>query len=125
MSDPVRRARENITEIVTLLVTGIWLAALMLDQGWWLAFLLFGYIVIVPLTGLLFGDHEAIEEWWNEDEVTLPDESENDTEDPLETLRERYARGELSDEEFEQKLERLLETETRESAERHRERIRE
>ncbi|WP_425498491.1 SHOCT domain-containing protein [Haloprofundus halobius] len=36
--------------------------------------------------------------------------------DPLVTLRERYARGELSDETFERKLERLLETETYEGA---------
>lgn len=32
-------------------------------------------------------------------------------EDPLETLRERYARGEIDDVEFERKLERLIETE--------------
>ncbi|MFC4549299.1 SHOCT domain-containing protein, partial [Halorussus sp. GCM10023401] len=32
--------------------------------------------------------------------------------DALETLRRRYAEGELSDEEFERKLENLLKTET-------------
>lgn len=32
--------------------------------------------------------------------------------DALETLRERYAAGELTDDQFEQKLDRLLETET-------------
>jgi len=32
--------------------------------------------------------------------------------DPLATLRERYARGELSDAEFERQVERLLETES-------------
>lgn len=31
--------------------------------------------------------------------------------DPLSVLRERYARGELTDEEFERRLDRLLETE--------------
>ena len=40
-----------------------------------------------------------------------PDEREDD--DALATLRQRYARGELSDAEFEQQVERLLETETR------------
>ncbi|EMA01552.1 SHOCT domain-containing protein [Haloferax denitrificans] len=35
-----------------------------------------------------------------------------ETEDALETLRRRYATGELSEEEFEAKVERLLETET-------------
>jgi hypothetical protein len=41
------------------------------------------------------------------------DDSKNDA---LETLRDRYARGELSEEQFETKLERLLETETLEDA---------
>ncbi|WP_410766406.1 SHOCT domain-containing protein [Haloferax sp. DFSO60] len=39
--------------------------------------------------------------------------------DPLHHLRERYATGELTESEFERKLERLLETETRESASEH------
>lgn len=38
--------------------------------------------------------------------------------DPLETLRQRYARGELSDDVFEQKLAALLETEVPEDARR-------
>lgn len=45
--------------------------------------------------------------------------------DTLETLRERYARGELTHEEFERKLEVLMETETPEGAERRVERERE
>lgn len=36
----------------------------------------------------------------------------SETEDALETLRRRYARGELSEAEFERQVERLLETET-------------
>ena len=109
MSSPRHRARENITEIVSILVTGIWLAALVTGQWWWLAFMLVGYVVIVPLVALLFGDRETIEEWWDEEEVTLPEDSS--TEDPLETLRNRYARGELTEAEFERKVEQLLETE--------------
>jgi uncharacterized membrane protein len=35
-----------------------------------------------------------------------------ETEDALETLRRRYARGELTDAEFEERVERLLETES-------------
>ncbi|WP_207588454.1 SHOCT domain-containing protein [Halomontanus rarus] len=42
----------------------------------------------------------------------------SDARDALETLRERYARGELTDEQFEQRLDRLLETETLEDVER-------
>lgn len=36
--------------------------------------------------------------------------------DPLDELRGRYARGELSEEEFERRVEALLETETRSDA---------
>lgn len=36
----------------------------------------------------------------------------SETEDALETLRQRYAEGELTEAEFEAKVERLLETET-------------
>ncbi|KAB1194773.1 SHOCT domain-containing protein [Haloferax sp. MBLA0076] len=40
------------------------------------------------------------------------DEAQSGTEDALATLRRRYANGELTEEEFEEKVERLLETET-------------
>ncbi|MFP8955983.1 SHOCT domain-containing protein [Natrialbaceae archaeon A-CW3] len=44
-------------------------------------------------------------------------EDESDA-DPLDQLRDRYARGELTDAEFERKLDRLLETESHEGAKR-------
>lgn len=44
----------------------------------------------------------------------LRDSEEPTHPDPLETLRDRYAAGELSDEEFERRLDRLLETEREE-----------
>lgn len=46
------------------------------------------------------------------------------TQDALSTLRERYASGDLTDTQFEQKLDRLLETETPEDATEWRERTR-
>jgi uncharacterized membrane protein len=60
--------------------------------------------------------------------VAVRDDGETDTsthsptpdapsDDALATLRERYARGDLSDAQFEAKLERLLEVETREDVE--------
>ncbi len=116
MSTPEQRVRDNLTGIVSVLVTGTWLAALFLDFNWWLPFMLFGYIVLVPVTALLFGDEEDVAEWWDEDEANT--ERERDTEsDPLAELRSRYARGELTDEQFERKLERLLETESIEDVE--------
>ena len=44
----------------------------------------------------------------------LQDDGEPVQPDALETLKDRYAAGELSDEEFEQRLDRLLDTEQRE-----------
>jgi uncharacterized membrane protein len=111
MSSPARRARENLPGIVSVLVTGIWLAALFLDQSWWLGFMLFGYIVLVPITAILFGDETDVEEYWDGDARGVA-ESEAAEDDALAELRSRYARGELTDEQFERKLERLLETET-------------
>lgn len=111
MSGPLRRARGNVTEIVSLLVTGAWLAALVTGQGWWLPVMLVGYVVVVPLTALLFGDRDTIDEWWDED-VSMPDRSVRSEADesPVEALKRRYAEGELTDREFERKLEHLLET---------------
>lgn len=116
MCDQLRRARENLTEIVSVLVTGVWLAALFAGQSWWLGFMLFGYIVIVPITGLLAGDQETITEWWGDQEKGSTSEEPSE-EEALQTLRKRYARGELTDGEFERKLERLLETESIETTE--------
>jgi uncharacterized membrane protein len=128
-SGPLERGRQNLTGIVSVLVTGTWLAALMTGQDWWLGFMLFGYIVIVPIVAMLFGDEEDVEEWWDDEDVTTnPTQNRNrnrdresaadeDQQDALETLRDRYARGELTDEQFERKVERLLQTETLEDAE--------
>lgn len=109
-----QRFRENATGIVSTLVTGIWLAALVTNQSWWLPAMLVGYIVVVPITAMLFDDED--EEW-----VPASDDqgstAEADEETPLETLRRRYAEGELSEAQFERKLDQLLETETMEDAE--------
>lgn len=147
-ADDVRaRMRENATEIASTIVTGIWLAALFTGQSWWLPALIVGYAMVVPLVALLFGEDADREEWWDDwtgdwgdwtgskstDEATeATDGTANAPTDALETIRDRYARGELTDEQFERKLDRLLETETienadewRRSAREHRERERE
>lgn len=143
---PRERFRRNATGIASTVVTGVWLAAMLTGQGWWLAALLFGYIVVVPVVSMLFGDDEdweehADEDWtdeeywedswtggdWTADESSS-DPPETDNQDALETLRNRYARGELTDEQFERKVERLLDTESIETVEdqyRERERLRE
>jgi uncharacterized membrane protein len=121
MGSTVRsRAGKNAAGIASLLVTGIWLAAMFTGQSWWLAAMLFGYIVVVPIVALLFGEDEdetELDDQWNEPSDSEPAETpaENNR-DALETLRDRYARGELTDEQFERKLERLLDTDTLENA---------
>ena len=142
---PRERLRENATEVASTVVTGVWLAALLTGQGWWLGALLFGYIAVVPVVALLYGDEEDRSEWWDDDwwdwdedwwdwdewwsDETADESGESarpNNRDALETLRDRYARGELTDAQFERKLERLLETETVEAVEdRERERLRE
>lgn len=150
-ADEVRaRMRENATEVASTIVTGIWLAALFTGQSWWLAALIVGYAMVVPLVALLFGDETDREEWWDDwtgnwgdwgdwtgskstdERSKTTEETEEVPTDALETLRDRYARGELTDAQFERKLDRLLETETienadewRRSAREHRERERE
>ncbi len=122
---PRERARRNATGIVSTVVTGTWLAALFLGFDWWLALMLFGYVVIVPVTAMVFGDEDDWEEWVDEGtyETTVEesDPTETDREpnnaDALERLRTRYANGDLTDDQFERKVDRLLETETPESAE--------
>ncbi|UPV75913.1 SHOCT domain-containing protein [Halorussus limi] len=118
-----QRLREKATEVASTVVTGVWLAAMFTGQDWWLAALLFGYIVVVPVVELLFGDEDEAEEQWDDagedyaagdDEPVRTDDADRDA---LETLRNRYARGELTDEQFERKLERLLDTETLEDVE--------
>ncbi|MDZ7849499.1 MAG: SHOCT domain-containing protein [Halodesulfurarchaeum sp.] len=109
MSRPVERLRENLTQVVSVVVTGVWLGALFTGLDRWLPFTLLGYIVVVPLTALAFGDQETIAEWWEDEEVDVPEAETED--DAVETLKNRYAAGELTDDEFERKLERLLETE--------------
>lgn len=157
-SGPGGRFRENLTEITALIVTGVWLALLLSPIGGsaWLVALLLGYLVVVPIVALLYGDELDRKEWWDDwvgdmlywyDESDLETDADGDgdgsahagegpsgtaadssvtsTRDALETLRDRYAAGELTDEQFERKLDRLLETETVEDANRWRREVRE
>jgi Predicted membrane protein len=57
----------------------------------------------------------ALTRWYESDTATDNNRSRqghNDTDTSLAELRDRYARGELDDEEFEARVERLLETES-------------
>ena len=117
------RFRRNASGIAATTVTGIWLAALLADFGWWLPFMLFGYVVIVPVVSMLFDeDEETVEVDTETGSVRVErgqsasESGAGDTADALERLRTRYAEGDLTDEQFERKLDRLLATETPEDA---------
>jgi uncharacterized membrane protein len=119
------RFRRNASGIAATTVTGTWLAALLLGFDWWLGVMLFGYVVIVPVVSMLFDEEESESVGVESEsgsvrvergEAVARDDEAGDTADALERLRTRYANGDLTDEQFERKLDRLLETETPEDA---------
>jgi uncharacterized membrane protein len=123
---PAERLRGNAVGLTTMLVLGVGLLALFLGvPNFWLIFAL-GFAVVVPIVAMLYGEEneqEAQQSYRNRDreESRVGRDQRthgSETDDgPLETLRRRYARGELTDAQFERKLEALLETETLEDAE--------
>jgi len=104
--------------ILAALFFGVFEAAIVFVVGW---------LLLVPVLGILSdalgepsggaGENEieaAVKRRVAEsidDGGGTPTADRGSDEDPLETLRERYARGEVNDVEFERKLERLIETE--------------
>jgi len=109
---------DDVPGIVAILTLGVGLGALFLDFGWfWMVFVL-GWVVLTPLTALVFADDDERERWAETGREDADAVVPRDREDALELLRERYARGELDDVEFERRVERLLETESLAEAER-------
>jgi hypothetical protein len=128
MNDPSQYhpAEDDVlVKLTSLLVLGAGLLALFTGQDWfWLVFAL-GFAVLVPIVKLV------TDELGSESDDSGPpttdldrghDDASESKQDALDTLRNRYARGELSEEAFERKVERLLETETLEGARGHVER---
>ncbi|WP_380681429.1 SHOCT domain-containing protein [Salinigranum sp. GCM10025319] len=122
-SRPRSGRRNRATGVASLLVLGVGLTALFLGYGWfWIVFVV-GFAVFVPLVSTLFdedGTLDETDEALDSIDRTLDGDSLSEAttdDDPLATLRDRYARGELTDEQFERKLEALLETETIEAVE--------
>ena len=77
-------------------------------------FIILGWFILAPLVALLGSKLPMIEpppaeSDSDETDTTMPSEP---AVDPVDQLRERYARGELTDGEFERRLDRLLETES-------------
>ncbi|WP_459807153.1 SHOCT domain-containing protein [Halopiger thermotolerans] len=70
--------------------------------------------ILVVIFGFIFGGEllDKLAPLLAESDADPTEETDPTPEDPLERLRTRYADGELSDAEFERRLETLLETET-------------
>lgn len=121
MATDIWEALTGIAAVATLgvgvlvaILFGLFEAAIVFVVGW---------LLLVPVLGILSdamestgatgaGDEiEAAVEQRVADAVAGETRDAGSDEDPVEALRERYARGELGDEEFERKLERLIETE--------------
>jgi len=91
---------------MVILVVGLTMAfTFLLAFGWWSVWTVFviGVAVAVPVAVTLLS--------WYENRPLEPNTPEGDDQ-ALDTLREQYASGEISESEFEHRLERLLETET-------------
>ncbi|MGQ4556498.1 SHOCT domain-containing protein [Halobellus sp. GM3] len=95
--------------------------------NFWVVFAV-GYAVVVPLASLLRGrrgsergDSRRERTGQREERVNVETPRDDDVDAALSRLRDRYARGDLSEAQFERKLEVLLETDTPENA---RERVR-
>lgn len=133
MSDPLDDDSENaLVKLTSLVVLGLGLTGLFLGYDWfWMVFVV-GFAAVVPIVKVVtraLGIGEATPDREHKSDhrpqTQTADQSRNrtaDTEskqDALDTLRSRYARGDLTEAEFEQKVELLLETETPESARKH------
>lgn len=119
MSAPSQDLFEALTAITAVATLPLMILSFIF-LGWQIGLLvmLVGWFLLVPVFAILSDVGTSAE-----DEATTrererlestsshgSDDERDGTDDPLETLRDRYARGELDDEEFERQLEVLLET---------------
>ncbi|MCU4924702.1 SHOCT domain-containing protein [Halobacteria archaeon AArc-dxtr1] len=101
------RLRENLPTVVGLVFMAILVVGLFTGP-WVLLIGVVGLFVLTPTVALLFGDRKDIEEWWGEETAEQYGQASDD--DPVETLKRRYAEGELTEEAFEYKLQQILDS---------------
>ncbi|GAA0514906.1 Short C-terminal domain-containing protein [Halorubrum aquaticum] len=120
MTGPLRRAAWNLRyrwrRVFALCVVGGGVLAPFLTDLWWTLPLIWflGLFVVLPVL------HTLAKPLPSSDDRSGGGEREGTNDPALDALRERYARGEIDEREFERKLDRLLETEDAEVAERDR-----
>jgi len=116
----VRNAVDHVLdpEIIVFLVLGAGITAAYFDLGFAGLIFAVGFAVLLPLSDVLsrkLGTDEENESAAEEAdwETTTADGTDDvDEAAALETLRERYARGEIDEMEFERRIEDLLATES-------------
>lgn len=110
MKGPSELERGEMKAIFVLLTLGAGFVAMAAGMPYFWLIWVFGFAVVLPIAGILFTEEDA-------DSEPVEDERGADVStDPLTSLRDQYARGDLTDQEFERKLDRLLETESPEHA---------
>lgn len=98
-------SRGKLMGIVAILTFGLTALTAVLGGGVLIpAIFITGFFILIPLIGILGEDFPLVE---SRTETPQP----TPRKDPVETLRDRYARGEIDQVEFERRLEYLVETE--------------
>ncbi|AHG02417.1 hypothetical protein HALLA_21160 (plasmid) [Halostagnicola larsenii XH-48] len=102
----LERVSEHIAEVIGLLSMGVAVVGATLGIEWVLLVGAIGFIVGMPLAFLLEPDTETTAERTGE-----ADGDSQQQDDPIDALKTAYANGTIAEEEFEQKVSRLLESE--------------
>ncbi len=105
-----KTALETVEDVAAVATLAVGILAAMF-AGWQVAAAVFvvGWLLVVPVADELADRAPAPDE---EPATERPaDDTDAETVDPLETLRERYATGEIDEVEFERRLEDLVATE--------------
>ena len=110
MKGPSELTRDEMFGIFVLLTLGAGFVAMAAGMPYFFLIWVLGFAVVLPILGILFPEDEA------DSELAEDEQGADVSTDPLTSLRDQYARGDLTDEEFERKLDRLLESESPENA---------
>jgi uncharacterized membrane protein len=97
---------ESVVSSLVIAATLI-LAFVLLAAGWewfWIVFII-GFAGVLPMV-------PTFAAWYKNKTNKTSQSASTDERDPLETLRSRYARGDIDEAELERRLDALLETET-------------